>query len=385
MKIVIASDKFKGSITSAQVADAVATGIRSVLPDAELLPLALADGGEGTAGALSLALGAHTILCHTVDPLMRPIEARYGIADMPKGLTALIDMASSGGLALLADDVRNPMVTTTAGLGIMIADAYTRGCRNYVIGIGGSATCDGGMGMLSVLGVRFLNDKGHTLAPTGASLGKIFSLDMSHAHTDILGCDFTVLCDVANPLYGPDGAACVFAPQKGATPEQVLALDAGLRNYARILNNSMGCDVAWQRGAGAAGGLGAAFIAFFNAYLRSGADVVLDSVGFDDALANADLVITGEGHLDNQTLMGKLPAAVLRRASAAGVPVVAIAGIVDDTHALLRAGFAAVRSINERAGDSSNIMGAAELAHAMQPTVAAANIARTAADIVLPQ
>lgn len=348
IKIVIASDSFKGSLTSAEVAAAAAAGIKEVLPLAEVIQLAVADGGEGTADTMVRSLGGEWVCCEVDDPLCRSVTAAYGIVETPAGMTALIDMSSASGLTLLADGERDPMVTTTIGTGQLIVDAYNRGCRNFVVGIGGSATCDGGSGMLTALGFRFLDKEGRELPPGGGALLSLASIDTSDAMIDITGCRFSIISDVTNPLYGSDGAACVFGPQKGASPEMVALLDKALRRYAEAVRSATGRDVADKPGAGAAGGLGGAFLAFFNSELKLGVDAVLDLVDFDSAVEGASLVITGEGRIDSQTLFGKLPLGVCRRAAAAGVPTVAIAGMVAEPVSLLKGGFAGVFPIMRR-------------------------------------
>lgn len=348
IKIVIASDSFKGSLTSAEVAAAAAAGINEVLPSAEVIQLAVADGGEGTADTMVRSLGGEWVSCDVDDPLGRPISVAYGMVETPAGMTALIDMSSASGLTLLADSERDPMVTTTIGTGQMIVDAYNRGCRNFVVGIGGSATCDGGSGMLTALGFRFLDKDGRELPPGGGALLSLASIDTSDAMIDITGCRFVIISDVTNPLYGPDGAACVFGPQKGASPEMVALLDKALRRYAEAVRAATGRDVADKPGAGAAGGLGEAFLAFFNSELKPGVDAVLDLVDFDSAVEGASLVITGEGRIDSQTLFGKLPLGVCSRAAVAGVPTVAIAGMVAEPVSLLKGGFAGVFPILRR-------------------------------------
>jgi len=372
LKFVVAADSFKGSLTSAEVADAVADGIIGVLPGADVVRLAVADGGEGTAAALVNLLGGEWVSCKADDPLGRTIDAAYGIVGTDEGKTALIDMASASGLTLLADDECDPMATTTIGTGQMIIDAYRRGCRRFVIGIGGSATCDGGSGMLTAFGFRFLDGGGRQLAPGGGELVSLAGIDTSGVMAGLTGCRFTIMCDVGNPLCGPDGSARVFGPQKGASPAQVETLDKGLRLYAEIVSRVTGCDVADAPGAGAAGGLGAAFLAFFDSELKPGVDAVLDLIGFDETVKGADLVITGEGKIDRQTLFGKLPLGVCRRASAAGVPTVAIAGMVEDSRELLKEGFAGVFPV---------LSGPISLDEAMSHDVAAANVAAVAASI----
>lgn len=373
MKIVVASDSFKGSLTSAQVAEAVAEGIKTVDRQCETVGIEVADGGEGTAEALTRALNGERVTCVVNDPLCRRIRATYGIVTHDHVMTAVIDVASACGLTLLSSDTRNPAAATSRGVGEMIEDAYLRGCRRFMIGLGGSATCDGGAGMLSALGVRLFDSKGDELPDGGAALSDLAVMDAAGACEDIFSCDFTVMSDVTNPLCGENGAAIVFSPQKGATPEMARELDKALCRYAAVLEETTGRNVADLPGAGAAGGLGAAFLAFFRSTLKSGVDVVLDTVEFDKAIDGADLVITGEGRIDRQTLCGKLPMGVCRRAMMRGVPCVAIAGEADDAGALLQAGFAGVFSIQS---------GVTTIEEAMLPAVARENVRTTAASVV---
>lgn len=325
-KIVVAADSFKGSLSSAEVAAAVAQGVREVFPECEVVCLDVADGGEGTMEALLKALGGTAVECEAHDPLMRPLRAEYGIS--AAGGTAIIDMATASGLTLLREDERNPLLTTTFGTGEMVADALRRGCRRVIIGLGGSATNDGGTGMLTALGFRFLDAGGAQLPGTGGSLLHIASVDASGALPELAGTAFTAACDVVNPLCGLDGAAYVYAPQKGADAAMVETLDSGLRNFGMVTERFCGRSVIGIRGAGAAGGMGAGMLACLNAGLVPGAELLLDALKFDETATDADLVITGEGRIDEQTLMGKLPVRVLRRASALGVPAVALGGQV---------------------------------------------------------
>lgn len=373
MKIVVASDSFKGSLTSAEIAAAAAEGILEAIPDAEVVQLPVADGGEGTADVLVDTLGGRWINYVVADPLMRPKSVRYGIVNATEGLTAIIDMASASGLTLLSDEERDPMSTSTFGTGQLIADAFSKGCRRFLVGIGGSATCDGGIGMLEALGMKFFDSYGKRLPPIGASLIKIGHIDTSEVHKEILGCDFTIICDVDNPLYGPQGSAYVFAPQKGADEAQVKILDKGLQKYSETIQKAIGRKIAGIPGAGAGGGLGAAFIAFFNSVLKSGVDAVLDIVDFDDKLDGANLVITGEGRIDSQTLFGKLPFGVCQRTRSRGVPTVALAGIVENVAELLKGGFAGVFSIQSRP---------ISLSDSMKPEIAKENIKSVTASIV---
>ena len=372
-KIVIACDSFKGSLSSSQVAEAAAAGIGRALPHAELRCVSVADGGEGTMEMLVEALHGEYRTCRVHDPLMRPVEARYGVISDQGITTAVIEMAAASGLPLLAETERNPMVTTTYGTGELIADAYANGCRRFIVGIGGSATNDGGTGMLHALGAKLLNSNGEELPAGGGALAHLHSIDLSGARRDIMACQFTIICDVDNPLTGTHGASHVFGPQKGASEADVSALDASLAQYARCVLAATGKDVTDRPGAGAAGGMGAAFMAFFNASLRPGIETTLETIHFADIINGADLVITGEGKIDRQTLHGKTPYGILRHAVAQGIPTVAIGGAVEDADMLCEAGFAAVLSIQH---------GAITLHEAMQPEVASRNIADTAAQIV---
>lgn len=322
-KVVVASDSFKGCLTSIQVADAVEKGIHVHWPDCQVMKLAVADGGEGTIEALLTTMGGRNVKVKVQDPLGRPIEAEYAIL---KDGTAVIEMSKASGLTFLHLSERNPLHTSTFGTGQLIADALHKGCRKFLIGIGGSATNDAGTGMLEALGYRFLDAEGNVLKGVGRSLEAIMTIDTSAAIPKLKSAEFIVACDVDSPFHGPKGAAHVYAPQKGASPEMVDFLDNGLKHFADILKSTTGKDISEMPGSGAAGGLGGAFKAFLNAELRKGADMVLDAIGFDEIIKDADLVITGEGRIDAQTLAGKLPYAVARRASDANVPVIAMCG-----------------------------------------------------------
>lgn len=372
-KFVIASDKSKGSLTSAEVAAALGRGIRRVAPEAQVVELAVADGGEGTADTLVHALHGEWVDCRVHDPLGREITARYGVVDLPEGRTALIDMASASGLPLLKTEERDVLHTTTRGTGDMMLDAWRRGCRRMLVGIGGSATCDGGTGMLAALGYRFLDAEGRELPEGGEALSRLVRIDASGVDEGLRHVAVTVICDVTNPLCGPDGSAAVFGPQKGAGPEDVKVLDAALRRYADVAATVAGRDVSGEPGAGAAGGLGAAFLAFFpDSELCPGVDAVLDITGFDREVRDADLVITGEGRIDGQTLFGKLPLGVCRRAARVGVPTVVVAGMVEDAVALIEGGFAGVFPIQSRP---------CTLQEAMDPANASANLEGLGASI----
>lgn len=340
MTITLAFDSFKGSLRSDEVADAFEEGLRTVLPDCEVRKAYVADGGEGTMEAIVKSLNGSFIETTVSDPIGRAVKARYGIID--NGQTAVIEMAVASGLTLLKPEERNPMLTTTYGTGELIADAISRGCRRFLVGIGGSATNDGGTGMLSALGFRFLDKERNTLKGCGGTLAEIDSIDASQAMSELKDCEFVIACDVTAPLYGPNGAAHVFAPQKGANKEMVAQLDAGLRNFASAIYQFNGKDVAHIPGGGAAGGMGAGMYALLNSRLERGIDMVLNAIRFDDIITGSDLVVTGEGRIDRQTVMGKAPSGILRRASAQGIPVIAIGGRVEWCDELRKSGFAEI-------------------------------------------
>ncbi len=347
-KVVVACDSFKGSLTAREASSAVADGVRAVLGDSvSAVCVPVADGGEGTVEMIAGALGGEIVTVEVADPLGRPVVANYAIVrlkgeDVP---TAVIELAQASGLTRLSAEERNPLVTSTRGTGQLIVDAYSRGCRRFMIGLGGSATNDGGAGILQALGVRFIGEDGNELTDGGAALADLDWIDTSLMRSDIMRCRFTVLCDVDNPLVGSRGASVVFAPQKGASQADVARLDYALGRYGRCLRSLTGEDVASMPGAGAAGGAAVAFIAFFDSVLVPGITTALNMVGFDRIISDASLIITGEGHLDAQTLSGKAPFGVLEAGKGAGIPVIALAGGVDDAGALLDAGFSYVSSI----------------------------------------
>jgi glycerate kinase len=329
-KIVIASDSFKGSLSSLEVAEAAENAIRSILPDCEIVKVDVADGGEGTMEALCRIHGGHKLTLEVNDPLGRPVDASYLI--LADGSTAVIEMAAASGLPLLHPDERNPLLTSTYGTGQLIADALGRGCRKFLIGIGGSATNDAGIGMLEALGVRFYDAEGKVLPGRGDSLNKVETIDMSGVLEELPESEFIVACDVESPFCGPEGAAFVYAPQKGATAQMVKDLDEGMYSFSRLIYQKTGTDVKNIKGAGAAGGLGGTLRAFMNADLKKGADMLLDAVSFDRAIEGADLIITGEGCIDGQTLTGKLPYTVAQRASSRNIPIIAICGRAEVEH-----------------------------------------------------
>ena len=369
-RITIAVDSFKGSLSSREVADAFEAGFRTRIPDCEVRKVSIADGGEGTVDALVETLNGDYVEARVADPLGRPIVARYGVID--GGTTAVMEMSAASGLPLIAPEERNPLLTSTYGTGEMIAHAMERGCRKFLVGIGGSATNDGGTGMLRALGFRFLDAEGHELVGGGEILERIAQIDSSNVRKELNECEFVVACDVTNPLYGPEGAAYVFAPQKGADAAMVERLDQGLRTYARAIERYNGVQVDQIAGAGAAGGLGGGFKALLGARLERGIDMVLNAMQFDRIIAGSDLVITGEGRIDRQTTMGKAPSGVLREATAQGIPTIAIGGAVQVCDELEHSGFAAVLPI---------VAGPVALEVAMQREVAIANVRRTATQI----
>lgn len=346
MKVVICPDSFKGSLSSIEAAEAIARGIRLAINSepVDVVKIPIADGGEGTVDALTSATGGEVKHICVQDPLMRQTDSFYGVVG--DGSTAVIEMAAASGLVLLANDERNPLITTTYGTGELLAAAVDTGVSKIVIGIGGSATNDGGSGAMRALGARFLDKDGNDLPHGGAALAYLAHIDMSGFRFPLDRVSVEVACDVSNPLTGPMGASAVYGPQKGATPEMVAELDAALANYAEVVKRDLGKDIDKMPGAGAAGGLGAGLAAFLDARLRSGIDMVLDAAHFDQVITDADLIITGEGRIDEQTAYGKTIGGILKRASGPKVPVVAIAGAVQgDVRVLFDAGLVAAFSI----------------------------------------
>jgi glycerate kinase len=352
MRVVVAPDKFEGSLRAGQAAEAIAAGLRRARPDAEVVRLPLGDGGAGTLEAL-LAAGFERVPVRATGPTGEPVDAAIAV----QGRRAFVEMAEASGLKRLPGGRRAPLEATTYGTGELIAAALDGGARELVLGIGGSATTDGGAGMAAALGARLLDRDGADLPPGGAALLRLEGIDVSGLDPRLASVKVTVACDVDNPLVGPEGAAAVYGPQKGAGPDDVLLLDSALRRYARVLADDLGLDLAGTRGAGAAGGLGAGAIAFLRAELRTGIELVLELVGFDQAVAGADLVVTGEGRLDAQSLRGKAPVGVARAAGAHGVPVVAVAGAVEVADRELRAaGFEEAHAILELEPDQQRAM-----------------------------
>lgn len=344
MKIILAPNTFKESLSAPLVAEAMARGVRKVCPSAETVCIPLADGGDGTMEALVAARDGQKVSCSVHDPLMRKTESTYGTID--DGQTAVIEMALASGLWMLNEEERNPLETTTFGTGELMRHAMEQGCRRILIGIGGSATTDGGIGMAAALGYRFLDKQGSELKPVGGSLPRIHTIDTTAVIPELTDTTCIIASDVTNPLTGSDGAAPVFGPQKGATPEMVSLLDDGLANLNHCWSSTFGTSYAETPGAGAAGGLGAGLMAFCKAESRSGFDLVAETASLEDALRGASLVITGEGKIDDQTRFGKVPSGVAILAQKHGVPCVALAGkLSGDLTALIEQGMAALFSI----------------------------------------
>lgn len=324
MKIVVAPNAFKDSLTAAEAAHAITEGLLRVAPDAKTVHVPIADGGDGLFDVFKTVFDGETVSVPVTDPLFRPAKA--DILYIPDSKTAVVEMARASGIALLKQEERDARATTTVGTGELALAAIEKGATKILVGIGGSATNDGGIGFASALGVKFLDKSGKEVKPVGESLPTIETIDMSGLKFNPAGIAWEAVCDVDNPLTGERGAAAVFGPQKGATPEDVKYLDDGLANLARCVKKCLGKDLAHMAGAGAAGGLGFGLAAFVGAVLRPGVDVVLDMVGIDAELEDADLAITAEGRLDFQTAFGKGPAGVGGRAKKHGVPCLAMAG-----------------------------------------------------------
>ena len=326
MKIVVAPDKFRGSLTAGEVCAAVASGVLQARPEAVIQSVPLADGGEGTCDLLTEWSGGTRVEMSVPGPLLTPVAARYGLSK--DGDTAFIEMAVASGLALLKPEERNPLLTSTVGTGALIVDALSRGVGKIVLGLGGSATVDAGIGMASALGYRFLDSDGEALRPVGENLIHIRSIDASAASPLLRNVAVVALCDVTNPLSGPDGAAYVYGPQKGGSKAALDLLDAGLRNFKRMVNKYLGVAADFP-GAGAAGGLGAGAKVFLNASIEKGVNYIVRSAELEEKIRGADLVITGEGKIDSQTFSGKVVSEVTRLAIASGKPVIAICGTCD--------------------------------------------------------
>ncbi len=324
MKIVIAPDSYKESLSALQVAAEIENGFRAIFPDAQYVKLPVADGGEGTVEAMVAATQGKIVRLRVTGPLGEPVEAFYGLSGDES--CAFIEMAAASGLELVPAARRDPRVTTSWGTGELIRNALDRGVQHFIIGIGGSATNDGGAGMVQALGARLLNQHGEQIGYGGSALTTLERIDISALDARLQQCRFEVACDVTNPLTGEEGASAIFGPQKGATPELVAELDAALAHYAAVIQRDLDIDVLHIPGGGAAGGMGAALHAFCQAELRRGIEIVTEALGLDDLVKDATLVITGEGRIDSQTIHGKVPIGVAKVAKRYNKPVIGIAG-----------------------------------------------------------
>ena len=364
-KIVLAIDSFKGCLSSKEIEQCIAEEIHRILPSCQTVCIPIADGGEGMLDTLIEATQGTFVSTQAHDPLMRIRPARYGILGDQR--TAIIEMAEINGLTTLSPIERNPMKTSTYGTGELIKDALEKGFRRFIIGIGGSATNDAGMGMMQALGAHLYDKQGNELGQGGKIMEQIARIDLNHLHPALKEATFIVACDVQNPFCGPQGAAYVFARQKGASEEQIRQLDEGMRHLALLIERDFSYNINKVKGAGAAGGLGGAFATFLQAHLQSGIDLLLNAVDFDRKITNADWIITGEGKADKQTAEGKVPAGVLKRAKKANIPVMLIAGKVEDKACLKQMGFARIVKISP-----DNL----PLEEAMRPEVTRENIRR---------
>lgn len=369
MKIVIAPDSYKESLTAMQVATAIESGFRQVLPNAEYIKLPMADGGEGTVQSLVDATGGKVVSTEVTGPLGEPVAGFYGL--LGDGVSAVVEMAAASGLHLVEPDARNPLNTTSYGTGELIKAALEQGAQHIIIGIGGSATNDGGIGMAQALGARFLDSDGNELAFGGGAIANLEQIDLSGLDPRLQQVRLEVACDVDNPLCGPTGASYVFGPQKGATPAMVEQLDANLAHYASIIERTTGKDVINQAGAGAAGGLGATLLGLLTASLRPGIQIVIEATNLAEVVKDAALVITGEGRIDSQTIHGKTPMGVAQTAKLYDLPVIGIAGsLASDCNVVHQHGIDAVFSV---------VRGAVDLPSALKQ--AAFNVEMTARNV----
>ncbi|MDV9218215.1 glycerate kinase [Clostridioides difficile] len=324
MKILISIDSLKGSLSSIEAGNAIKKGILKVKEDAQVKILPLADGGEGTVDALVQGMNGKKDTIEVTGPIAKKVDATYGL--LKNTSTAIIEIAQASGLTLVPTELRNPLYTTTYGVGEIIKEAINKGYRNFIVGIGGSATNDAGIGMLQALGFEFYDENNKLVGLGGKVLNEIRHIKIENRLKELDECKFKIACDVNNPLFGKNGAAYIYRSQKGATSEIIEELDNGLRNFSKVVKNYLSKDVANVEGAGAAGGLGFAFLAFLNSKLESGIKIILEEIKLEEELKDADFVITGEGRLDNQTAMGKAPIGVAKLAKKYGVKVIGLAG-----------------------------------------------------------
>ena len=367
MKVVIAIDSLKGSLSSMEAGMAIKDGILAAKPDAEVIVKPLADGGEGTTDALIEGMNGERIDLTVTGPMHTPVDAYYGY--LKDTNTAVMEMASAAGITLVPDSEKNPLLATSYGVGEMINDAIQRGCRNFIIGIGGSVTNDGGIGMLKALGVRFLDVNGEDAGEGGQALAKVARIDVSGMNPLLKECHIQVACDVNNPLCGENGSTYVYGPQKGVTEDMKKTLDEAMAHFARVTSETLENDYMNTPGAGAAGGLGYAFLAYTGAALTPGIELILDAVGLEEELSGADVVVTGEGRLDFQTAMGKAPVGVARLAKKYNAKVIAFAGsVTKEATACNKEGIDAFFPI---------LRGVCTLAEAMDPVAARNNMTAT--------
>ena len=347
-KVVVAPDSFKGTLSAVKVCEIIAAAVKSNFPDCEIVRIPIADGGEGTVDSFLACLPGERIAAVVKNPFMEDIQAFYGMF----GDTAVVEMAACAGLPLVGNH-KNPLIATTFGVGQLILNAARHGAKKIIVGLGGSATNDGGCGAAAACGVKFLNHNGDEFIPAGGTLADIEAIDLSSLDNILKNVEITVMCDIDNPMFGTTGAAYVFAPQKGADPDDVVLLDNGLRHLGQVIRQCFDMDVTEISGAGAAGAMGAGMIAFFGAQLRRGIETVLDVAEFDSHLSGVDFVFTGEGLFDSQSLRGKAVIGVTGRAHAAGIPVIVIAGGVTELPEAHELGICAVFSINRLPQDFS--------------------------------
>ncbi|WP_111637888.1 glycerate kinase [Marinomonas shanghaiensis] len=382
MKIVIAPDSFKESLTALEVANAIEVGFRQVFADADYIKVPMADGGEGTVQSMVDATQGYLVNLEVTGPLGNKVMAQYGILGAVEGqtsATAVIEMASASGLHLVPRDQRDPRYTTSFGTGELIKDALDRGIKHIVLGLGGSATNDAGMGLAQALGIQFQDDNHQELPFGGMALAQLSHIDVSQVHPFLAECRFDVACDVDNPLCGERGASAIFGPQKGATPDMVTMLDRTLGHFADVLVKSGFADHRLDSGVGAAGGMGLGAKVFLNATLKPGIEIVMETVGLADKLQNADLVITGEGRIDGQTVFGKTPMGVLKQAMANQVPAIGIAGSLGkDAEAILAHGMSAIFPIIPALDSLDNVLAQAEsnLVHSSRNIAAVIKLGR---------
>lgn len=328
MNIVVAPDSFKESLPASQVAKNIAVAINKILPTSHVIQLPLSDGGEGLLEVLVQSSGGRLLKVKVKDPLGRDIQANMGILGDQK--TSVVEMATASGLELLAEDERNPMITSTYGMGQLIKHALDMGCEKIIIGLGGSATNDGGMGMIKALGGKFLNKHGELIGEGGGELDRLDRIDITELDPRLKHCKLTAACDVSNPLTGKQGASMIFGGQKGGSAKDLIKLDNNLSHYASVVQSHIGKEVQSVEGTGAAGGMGFALLSFLNAELRKGIDLIIETLNVEEHIKNADLVFTGEGKIDRQTLYGKTIAGVAQIAMKHNVPVIAIAGKIGE-------------------------------------------------------